>query len=179
MSPIAHSGLALLGWELGARRKNAFSLAVFMAAANLPDLDFLLRLIFGRGRLTLHQYYTHNALFILIASGLLSLLLPAGRDRWALLLVALSHLVLDVVVVDTLRPVGIRAFYPFSDALFNFGFFPFLQRGSLRAMASVRNLEVLALEAAVFVLPVAVVFRKALVRQLAARGFWSLRGNAS
>jgi hypothetical protein len=46
-------------------------------------------------------------------------------------------------------------------------------------MTSLRNFEVLALEAAVFVLPVAVVFRKALVRQLAARGFWSLRGNAS
>jgi hypothetical protein len=178
MSPIAHSGIALLGWELASRRKNVFSLALFLAAANLPDVDFLLRIVLGRGRMPLHQYYTHNLAFVLLGAGLMSLLLPAGRDRWGLVLVALSHLVLDVIVIDTVRPVGIRAFYPFSTALYNFGFFPFLQRGSLKAMASWRNLEVMALEAGLFVLPVLVVFGKALARRIRARAFWSWRGNA-
>jgi membrane-bound metal-dependent hydrolase YbcI (DUF457 family) len=176
MSPIAHSGMALLGWQLTATRKNIRTLAVFLVAANLPDVDFLLFIIFGRGRLSLHQYFTHNLLFVVLATGLLSLLLPAGRDRWGLLLVGVSHLFLDIIVIDTLRPIGLRPFYPFSKALFNFGFFPFLKRGSLKVMASLRNMEVLLLETVVFVLPVLVIFGKRMVRRIGSRAFWTIRG---
>ncbi len=176
MSPIAHSGMALLGWQLAASRKNIRTLAVFLVAANLPDIDFLIYLIFGPVRISLHQYFTHNLLFVVLGTGLLSLLLPPGRDRWGLLLVGVSHLLLDIVVIDTLRPIGLRPFYPFSKSLFNFGFFPFLKRGSLKVMASLRNMEILLLEAAVFVLPVLVIFRKRFVRQVGSRAFWSIRG---
>ena len=179
MSPIAHSGMALLGWQLASRRKNVLTLVLFLAAANLPDVDFLLRLAFGRTRIPLHQYYTHNLVFVVLAVGLMSLLLPAGRDRWGLLIVGLSHLVLDVIVIDLVKPVGIRAFYPFSDALFNFGFFPYLKRGSLKAMTTFRNVRVLALETAVFVLPVVLAFRKRLAREFGSRGFWSVGRNAA
>ena len=179
MSPIAHSGMALLGWQLAARRKNVLTLGIFLAAANLPDVDFLLGLVFGRTRIPIHQYYTHNLAFVVLTVGLMSLLLPAGRDRWGLLLVGLSHLALDVIVIDLVRPVGIRALYPFSDALFNFGFFPYLKRGSLKAMATVRNVKVLALETAVFVLPVVLAFPRRLAREFGSRGFWSVGRNAS
>jgi membrane-bound metal-dependent hydrolase YbcI (DUF457 family) len=174
MSPIAHSGMALLGWQLSARRKSVLTLAIFLAAANLPDIDFLARFVFGRTSIPLHQYYTHNLLFVVLSTGLVSLLLPAGRDRWGLLFVGLSHLVLDVIVIDLVKPVGIRALYPFSDALSNFGFFPYVQRGSLKAMATLRNLGVLALETAVFVLPVVLAFRKRLAREIGSRAFWSI-----
>jgi membrane-bound metal-dependent hydrolase YbcI (DUF457 family) len=179
MSPIAHSGMALLGWQLAARRKNLLTFAIFLAAANLPDIDFLARFVFGPTGISLHQYYTHNVLFVGLSTALLSLLLPPGSDRWGLLLVGFSHLVLDIIMIDLVRPVGIRAFYPFSGALFNFGFFPYLERGSLKAMASLRNLEVMALETAVFVLPVVVAFRKRLVREIGSRAFWSVRRPAS
>jgi membrane-bound metal-dependent hydrolase YbcI (DUF457 family) len=174
MTPIAHSGIGLLGWQITASRKNIKTLLLFLFVANMPDVDFLLHLIFGRGRLSLHQYVTHNLFFVLAASGLLSLLLPAGRDRWGLIVVALSHLVLDLVVIDRQRPVGIRLFYPFSKRVFNFGFFPFFQRGSLRRMLSIRNAGVLALEAALFVLPVFVIWRKKFAEEFKKRSFWKI-----
>jgi len=179
MSPIAHCGTALLGWQLASRRKNVFTLGLFLVAANLPDLDFLLRFLPGPGPAPLHQAFTHNLPFVLVTIGLLSLLLPPGPDRWGLVLVGLSHLILDVIVIDLVPPVGIRALYPFSDRLFNFGFFPYVQRGSFKAMATIRNLGVFALEAAVFVLPVVLAFPRRLGRELGSREFWSVRGNAA
>jgi hypothetical protein len=136
MSPVAHSGAALLAWQVAASRKNWKTLVLFLFVGNLPDIDFALHLILGHNRLSLHQYFTHNFLFVLASVSLLSLALPRGRDRWGLLLLGLSHLLLDVIVIDPARPIGIRPFFPFSKALFNLGFFPYLERWRLRDMLS-------------------------------------------
>jgi membrane-bound metal-dependent hydrolase YbcI (DUF457 family) len=173
MSPIAQSGVALLGWQVIATRKNIKSLGLFLLIANLPDIDFILRLIFGPKRISIHQYFTHNLLFVVATSALLSLFLPRSRDRWGLLLVGLSHLVLDIFVIDLIRPIGIRPFFPFSRVLFNFGFFPYLERGRFHAVISMRNLWVLGLEAAVFVLPVLILFGKKILRDVKSRAFWT------
>jgi len=173
MSPIAHSGVALLGWQVIATRKNAKSLGLFLLIANLPDIDFLLSLLFGQKRIFVHQYFTHNLIFVAATSVLVSLFLPRGRDRWGLLLIGFSHLVMDIFVIDPVRPIGIRPFFPFSRALFNFGFFPYLERGRFHNATSMRNFLVLGLEAAVFVLPVLVLFGSKILRDIKSRAFWT------
>jgi len=174
MSPIAHSGVALLGWELSSTRKTVKSFLVFFAIANIPDIDFFLFLVFGRSRLSLHQYVTHNLFFVIIVAGLFSLLLPAARDRWGLILVGLSHLVLDIIVIDPARPIGIRLFFPLSKKIFNFGFFPHLERAGISNWFSGKNLAVMALEAAVFVAPILILFGRDLVRTVKSRAFWTV-----
>jgi hypothetical protein len=79
MSPIAHSGVALLGWELFSTRKTAKSFLIFFLIANIPDVDFFLFLVFGRSRLSLHQYVTHNLVFVLVVAGLFSFFFPPAR----------------------------------------------------------------------------------------------------
>jgi|GEM_PF-545467 len=172
MSPVAHSGVALLAWQVGATRKTWKTLALFVFAGNLPDIDFVLNLVLGHNRLSVHQYVTHNFLFILVSVSLLSLALPKGRDRWVLLLLGLSHLLLDVIVIDPARPIGIRPFFPFSKALVNLGFFPYLERWRLRDMISWRNGGVLLLEAAVFVFPVLIIYGKRIFKTVRGRAFW-------
>jgi hypothetical protein len=57
--------------------------------------------------------------------------------------------------------------------LFNFGFFPYLERGRFQTAISTRNLLVLGLEAAVFVLPVLVLFGTKILRYVKSRAFWT------
>ena len=173
MSPIAHGGVALFAWQTAATRKNWKTLLLFGFVGNMPDIDFALNLIMGHNRLSLHQYFTHNLLFILVTASLLSLFLPPGRDRWGLILLGLSHLVLDIIVIDPARPIGIRPFFPFSNALYNFGFFPYLERWRLRTMISWHNGGVLLLEAAVFLFPVLIVYGKRILKTVRGRAFWT------
>ncbi len=174
MSPIGHGGLGLLGWQIFDRKKTAGSMALFVAAANLADIDFLFALLFGPQPLFIHQSYTHNLVFVLAGSLLLALLLSDGRSRLGLVLAGLSHLAVDIFVVDTVAPIGFRLFFPFSDTLFNVGLFPFLQRGPWKVLFSARNLGVLALEFGLFVLPVLILLWKLSRRRIPSAAFWRL-----
>jgi membrane-bound metal-dependent hydrolase YbcI (DUF457 family) len=174
VSPIAHSGIGLLGWQLTASRKNFKTLFLFLFVANLPDIDFLLYLLFRTRRWHIHQYFTHNIFFVMIAAALLSLFLKAGKDRVGLILVGVFHLVQDIFVLDRGWPKGIRLFYPLSSKFFNVGFFPNLQRGSLWHMLSLRNISVLALETLVFIVPIIVIFWKKLGQESSRRDFWTI-----
>jgi len=169
---LAHAGIGLLGWRLADRKKTAGSLALFLFAANWADIDFLLALAFGNRGVFRHQFYTHNMFFVLAGCGLLSLLLPRGGSRWGLILTGLSHLPLDIIVVDTVPPIGIRMFWPISDALYNVPLFPFLERGPWRVLFSIRNFMVLGLEFLLFVLPVLIVCRRLLAERFRSPEFW-------
>jgi hypothetical protein len=169
VSPLAHAGIGLLGWQWTDRKKTAASLALFLFAANWADIDFLFALAFGNRGLFRHQLYTHNVFFVLAGCALLSLFLPRGGSRWGLILTGLSHLPLDIIVVDTVPPIGIRPFWPVSDALYNIGLFPFLERGPWRVMFSLKNLLVLGLEFLLFVLPVLIIYRRRFLDQLRRR----------
>ena len=48
MSPVVHSSVALLGWQKSAENKNIKSLFLFLLISNLPDIDFIFSLIFGK-----------------------------------------------------------------------------------------------------------------------------------
>ncbi|MCX6560622.1 MAG: metal-dependent hydrolase [Candidatus Aminicenantes bacterium] len=174
MSPIAHLGIGLLGWQVFDRKKTLGTLGMFFLAANLADIDFLFYMVFGPKPIFIHQYYTHNVPFILAGCGLLAFLLPRGRSRWGLLLTGLSHLLLDIIVIDTLKPIGMRLFFPFSDTYYNLGFFPFLRRVPRKVMTSPHNFLVLGLEFACFVLPIWLLFRRRLARRFSSRAFWRL-----
>ncbi len=174
MSPVAHAGLGLLGWRLFDRKKTIGTLLLYVLVANAADVDFLLHAIFKGHALFLHQYFTHNLLFVLVVSLGFMFLLADGKSRAGLVLTGLSHLAADVIVVDTLPPIGIRLFYPLSDAFFNLPWFPYLQRGSWKETASLRNLGVLALEFGIFVLPVLLVFPKTLWKRFASPAFWKV-----
>jgi len=174
MSPLAHSGMGLLGWQLFDRKKTLPTLLAYLTAANLADVDFLLYKLVGPKPVFIHQYFTHNLLFVLATCGLLALLLPRGASRWGIELAGLSHLGLDIIVIDTMKPIGMRLLFPFSETYYNLGFFPFLRRGSWKVMTSPHNLAVLGLELACFVLPVVLAFRRPLARRLASSSFWRL-----
>jgi membrane-bound metal-dependent hydrolase YbcI (DUF457 family) len=149
-------------------------LVIFILAANFADIDYLLYLVSGRNPVFIHQYFTHNLLFVLVSCGLLSLLVKGARSRWGVFLTGMTHLGLDIIVIDTLKPFGFRLFFPFSNALFNIALFPYLRRGSWPVILSWDNLFVLGLEFACFVLPVIILFRRRLEKQVTTRAFWKL-----
>jgi len=174
LSPVAHAGLGLLGWQVFDRKKTAGTLLLFLLVANGPDVDFLLHTIFRSRALFLHQYYTHNLLFTLGLSVCASLLLGDARSRMGLVLTGLSHLAADVIVIDTLPPIGLRLFYPFSGTFYNLPWFPYLKRGSWKVITSMRNFEVLALEFVIFILPVLLIFFKPLWKRVTSAPFWKI-----
>jgi membrane-bound metal-dependent hydrolase YbcI (DUF457 family) len=176
MSPISHSAIGLLGWQITSspKRKNIKTLLLFILVSNFPDFDIFLLLIPATQSKHIHQTYTHNLMFVLITAFLFSLFLPSTREKLGLVFAGLSHLVLDIFVVDTFQPVGFRLFYPFSRKLFKFGFFPYLERGDLHKWLSAHNLFVLSLEAVVFLLPVIFFYRKELAATFRKKEFWKI-----
>ena len=174
MSPVAHSGLGLLGWRLFDRKQTVGTLFLYLLIANAADVDFLLHAVFQDRAVFIHQYYTHNLLFVLAVSLGFMFLLRDGPSRWGLVLTGISHLAADVIVVDTLKPVGIRLFFPIAGAFYNLPWFPYLQRGTWKEMATLRNLGVLVLEFGIFVLPVLLLFPKSLWKRFRSSAFWKV-----
>ncbi len=171
MSPIAHSGIALLGWQKSTTQenKNIKTLLLFLLISNLPDIDFLFFLVIGKRAFTIHQYYTHNVFFVGLAILLFFPFIKQKKERIGFSLIAFSHLLLDLVTIDAAAPYGFRLFYPVSESLFHLGFFPNLHKKNLAEVVSLHNLWVLAFEAAVFLVPVLLYYRKEFARSLVGR----------
>jgi len=162
MTPIAHAAVGLVGWKFFSRRENLKALVFFVVAACAVDLDFLLYYMFGRPQVFIHQLYSHN-IFVSLAVALIFFpLLKTARERGGLVLISLSHLFMDLFVIDNVPPIGFRPFFPVYDKFYNYGFFPFVQRGSARDLFSMHNLVAVACEIAVFVIPALFLCRKEL-----------------
>jgi membrane-bound metal-dependent hydrolase YbcI (DUF457 family) len=162
MTPLPHAAVGLVAWKFLSRRDDLRALTAFLLVSCLPDLDFVLYNILGRPRLFSHQLYSHNILIALASAFLFFPLLRSSRERWSLVLVGLSHLVIDVFVVDDVPPVGFRPFWPFSRLLVSFGFFPYVRRGNLEQVLTLRNLTAFGLELLVFVIPAILICRREL-----------------
>ncbi|MCP5108731.1 MAG: metal-dependent hydrolase [bacterium] len=160
MTPIGHSGIALLGWQKSTQTKNIKTLLLFLFIANLPDIDFLFFLVIGKKAFSIHQYYTHNVFFVLFTALLFFPFLKEKKERIGFTLIAFSHLLLDLITVDGVAPYGFRLFYPISEKLYHFGFFPNVHKENLSAMFSLHNLWLAALEAAIFLAPMLLFYRK-------------------
>ena len=164
MSPVAHAAIGFLGWGKFASRRNMRTLAVFILVANLPDIDFLFFLIVGKVGHNLHQFYTHNLMFTLLVPFFFFPLLKESREKIALVLVSVSHLFLDILMVDPVSPIGFPVFYPFWDRVFNLGIFPNLLRSNTASIFSAHNAAVIGLEIMTVVVPVLLMCRKEIFR---------------
>jgi hypothetical protein len=162
MTPLSHAAVGLVGWKYADRRHDLKALIIFAVVSCLPDADFVLYPLLGKPAWLLHQRYTHNIAVALVSAFIFFPFLKAARARIGLVLVAVSHLVMDLVVVDTLPPIGFRPLLPFSGALLNFGVFPYVKRGTLAEVLSVPNLIAIGLELVLFVLPALILCRKEL-----------------
>jgi len=126
-TPVAHTFAgacvaALAGRQLPAARALPVAAALILAA-NLPDLDYL-SLLAGRETLErFHQGVFHSIGFVAMLTLPLALLLrqSLGISRaWLLLAAAgLTHLLLDLLVVDLRPPVGFPFFWPLSAERFH------------------------------------------------------------
>ncbi len=159
MTPIGHTGAALLGLKAAQEDKNIKTLFIFVLLANLPDIDFCFFLFLGPKAFSMHQYFTHNIFFVSLGAGAGALFLKTRRQRLMLCLTAYSHLLLDLFTIDGAAPVGFRLFYPLSERLYNFGIFPNIMKGSINEVFSLHNGWVLGFELLVFSVPVWLVYR--------------------
>lgn len=175
MTPVVHSAVGLLGWQLSDSEKNIKTLFLFVLVSNLPDIDFLLFVFFKSGDVQIHQWLTHNIFFITFFTLPLFFFFKARRERIALLLVAFSHLLLDLVIIDPVPPIGIRIFYPAWNRLFNFGFFPNFLRGGVSDIFSWHNLMTVSLEVLCFVLPILAFCGGQFFSQLRKERFWNIK----
>jgi len=162
MTPLPHAAVGLIAWKLASRREDARALLIFMLVSCLPDLDLAFYFLLGRQEIFKHQLYSHNVFFALLSALIIFPLLKTKRERGALALVALSHLVLDVFVIDDVAPIGFRPFWPLSNLLVSFGFFPYVRRGTLEQVLSAGNFFALGLEMLLFVVPALVFCRREL-----------------
>ncbi|MCJ7589690.1 MAG: metal-dependent hydrolase [Candidatus Aminicenantes bacterium] len=160
MTPFPHAAVGLIGWKYADHSHGLKALLIFVFVSCLPDADFVLYPLLGKPDWLLHQRYTHNVSVALLSALIFFPFLRMARARIGLVLVALSHLVMDVFVVDTLAPIGFRPFLPFSDAPLNFGVFPFVKRGTVAQVLSAPNLIAFGLELGLFVLPALILCRK-------------------
>jgi membrane-bound metal-dependent hydrolase YbcI (DUF457 family) len=162
MTPLTHAAVGLVAWKYFSRRENLKALAAFLLVSCLPDLDFVLYYLLGRPRIFTHQLYSHNILFAIMSAIVFFPLLKSARERRGLVLIALSHLVMDVFVVDDVPPIGFRPFWPVSRLLVSFGFFPYVRRGSLEQVLTLNNFFAFGLELTIFVLPAFLLCRREL-----------------
>jgi len=166
-TPVAH---ALTGWCLAAApradlARSPRALLTVVAAANLPDLDYLALLRGHAAMEASHQHFTHSLLFVLAGALLLAPLLRPYLRPWQavglLALAGLSHLGLDLVSYDAKPPIGIPLLWPLTDARWHapWTLFPGIDRSSLGAVLGRRNLTELAVELAVMAPAVLLVLR--------------------
>jgi hypothetical protein len=174
VTPIVHSAIGLLGWQKSGSEKNIKTLFLFILVSNLPDIDFLFLLLMGSRDSQLHQSYTHNIFFIGLVTLFLFGVFKTGRERVSLFLVAVSHLVLDLIIIDPVAPVGFRMFFPLWDELFNFGIFPNFLRGNLSDIFSWHNVKTVTMEVVFFVLPIFYLCGSDAALQLKKKEFWKI-----
>jgi len=160
MTPIAHSSAGFLGWEIFSENKNPRTLIIFILMANIPDIDFFFYFLLGKDIVGPHQYYTHNIFFVVLAAVIFWPLINSGKERAGVLLVAFSHLILDLFTIDTADPIGFRLFYPLSRQLFNLGLFPNILKSNWAEIFSFNNIKTFCLEIVIFVFPVYLLHKK-------------------
>lgn len=151
-TPVAHGLAAACVAVLVSRRLPAARalpvVAAILVAANLPDVDYL-AVVRGRAAMErFHQGPLHSIGFLAVACVPLALALRRrlGLARaWLLLAGAgLTHLLLDLMVVDRKPPIGFPLLWPWSAALFHapVEIFPGIDRVHVFSARNLRELFV-------------------------------------
>ena len=140
-SPIGHSLAGLVVYRSRCHKgcgsvPPAVAAVVAMAAANLPDVDFLPGLLAGDVN-RFHHAFTHSLGFLALVVGATYLIARRFRvatSFWVALVgyTLASHLLLDYLTVDTRPPFGIPLLWPLSNRAFLFPhpFFLDIQRSA-------------------------------------------------
>ena len=167
-SPIGHvlAGASVV-WAADAidrRRSSARLVAACVLLAALPDLDLVLP---GH-----HRSFTHSVTAVLLVL-IVSAAVTERVNRWRIALICAAayatHLLLDWLGADTLAPIGLQAFWPFSDRFFVSGLEVFAQterRNPFSGPTIVQNLWTAAREVMI-VGPVAAVLWLVRIKALA------------
>jgi membrane-bound metal-dependent hydrolase YbcI (DUF457 family) len=151
-TPVAHGLAGACIAVLVARRLPAARalpvVAAILFAVNLPDVDFL-ALVRGREAVErFHQGPLHSIGFVAVATVPLALLLRRRLGlpcAWLLLAGAgLTHLLLDLMVVDRKPPVGLPLFWPWTTGLFHapVEIFPGVDRADVFSATNLREVFV-------------------------------------
>lgn len=99
-------------------------LIMLLAAASLPDFDFIPGLILGAPE-RFHREFSHSVAFTSLTTLMVLLYLKASARPAALLVslswfcAVLSHLLIDWLSLDTSDPIGIELFWPVSAERFS------------------------------------------------------------
>jgi len=142
MTPVGHTISGIWSGGLIKRDYSLKYLIFYTIIASLPDFDIVVGLIlFGKKGLGIHQYYTHNFLFILIVAAIVYLFTKDKRLTFFTIIVLTIHLFLDLIVVDERPPIGINPFYPFYNEFYNIPLLLGVKKGSLRDLFSINNLK--------------------------------------
>lgn len=168
-SPVAHSFIGLtfgiaaclplcdslraVGRQMWARRNE---LLFCLVLANAPDVDYFFGIPLGNLNF-FHQTITHTLGWIaLVAVSVWIFLWRArrGHSGWVLLFILAllgSHLIADFFTADTSPPCGIMLAWPFSERYFHspFSIFMSAAKRSYGDLFTLRNLQVVAVEALV------------------------------
>jgi len=176
-TPLAHALAGLIvhvatapSDELASRRLAV----VTVGAAVAPDLDFAWKLIDGVNH---HQAQGHSigvGLGLAVAVTLAAAAVQVPRP-WGLGLAALggwsSHLLLDLLNVDTSPPMGLMALWPFTDRYFKSPWPVFLDIGRTLNWRTVRHVTVATAWELAILCPLLVTAWRARARQRA--GAWN------
>ena len=125
-SPVGHSIIAFTFYRLSARPHEPLGwrkLALYLFAANAPDLDFIPGLLIGQPD-RFHHGAGHSvgfAVLFALVFGLLSHVMKIDSVQSSspiLFGLYLSHLGLDCFSIDTAAPYGMTLFWPVSHAYY-------------------------------------------------------------
>lgn len=165
-SPIGHSLAGLMIYRVvhGPGSGMAWGqLALYVFAANAADLDFVPGLLSGDPN-RYHHGISHSIGFAIFFGFIFSLIFYLFRRRSIIKYFVvfsglyLSHIVLDLMYIDTSRPYGEPFFWPFSPEYFypSFAFLPDIRRSAetadfFNSLFSLHNLWAVSIETLLFV----------------------------
>jgi inner membrane protein len=124
-TPVGHALAGALIYSLSNAEEASSTkrLTAVLACSLLPDVDFLFGWFSGSPN-RFHHQFTHSLFFVIVAGVLIALAL-AGRNRvqfrlFSVLFIGagVSHIILDLLAVDTTAPFGVPLFWPFSHEFF-------------------------------------------------------------
>src|SRR6266496_4632261 len=164
-SPFGHSAVGLTAYLATSKQDQPFCwrrMAVYLLAANAPDLDFIPGLLAGEPD-RFHHGASHSLCFAAIFALLIGLLLhmtkieSIQRGIPILFGLYLSHLGLDCLSIDTAEPYGMTLFWPVSHAYYKaaIGVLPDIRRCNssnyfFASLFSAHNLRSVCLELLIF-----------------------------
>ena len=125
-TPVAHSIVSLaLSGSKPERVRGLKKAAFWVLLGNFADLDFIPGCLIGEPS-RFHHGFTHSLLFAVMLSVAGYYFYPrmfrGKAPFWVFFSVAISHLVLDCLTLDTKAPFGLPLLWPFQPTHYRFPF---------------------------------------------------------